>query len=49
MPLEAHLDYQQLAIRENGDILVLVVVAFRPGHLASMKNCSMRQVWFRHG
>lgn len=27
---DAHLDYQQVAIRENGDIVVLVVVAFRP-------------------
>ena len=27
---DAHLDFQQLAIRENGDIVVLVVVAFRP-------------------
>jgi len=27
---DAHLDYQQLALRENGDIVVLVVLAFRP-------------------
>ncbi len=27
---DAHLDFQQLATRENGDIVVLVVLAFRP-------------------
>jgi type IV pilus assembly protein PilM len=27
---DAHLDYQQVAIRENGDSVVLVVLAFRP-------------------
>ena len=27
---DAHLDYQQLATRENGDIVVLVVLAFQP-------------------
>ncbi|MHC1697053.1 MAG: type IV pilus biogenesis protein PilM [Geobacteraceae bacterium] len=27
---EAHLDFQQVATRENGDIVLLVVVAFRP-------------------
>jgi type IV pilus assembly protein PilM len=27
---DAHLDFQQVAMRENGDIVVLVVLAFRP-------------------